>query len=356
MKMKNRDVTIDTLKGVSIILVVLGHVIQYIYAPNNYDDNWIFKVIYSFHMPLFFFVSGYLTGYKDTTIDWLIHRGARLVIPFVIWIPLDYVIGGGRSLSNLVVIFKRVFRDPSDGGLWFLWVLFLCCVLWFLIDNINKRTMKHIFTNSRRLSNIWLIMAEGVLLLFEIMILLLMWYMAGFTTVLGLRLCCKEMVFFGAGVYINRCIGVCKENKVFSWRYWKYIFVIGFPCMVIFGDRIHFTVFHSYLMTYFIDDSFIRIMVSAIEAVYFYLVSFVGIGFTWYIVKVTHLWYAEGWLKLVGKYTMEIYILHQYFFTNMCKNHIFNAVISFVLGIFMSLAIAIVFERQKIIAKILFGR
>lgn len=353
---KSRDVTIDILKGFSIILVVLGHTIQYIYAPYNYDDNWIFKVIYSFHMPLFFFISGYLTGHKDTTIDWLIHRGARLVIPFLIWIPLGYFIGGGRSIRSLIEIFKRVFKDPSDGGLWFLMVLFWCCVVWFIIDNINKRMIKLIFSSNRRLSNIKLIMAEAALVLFEIIILLLMWYLTGFTTVLGLRLCCKEIVFFLAGVYLNRCIGVCKEKKVFSWKYWKYVFIIGFPCMVIFWDRTQFTIFHNYLMTYFIDNSFMRIMVSAIEAVYFYLVSFVGIGFIWYIVKVTHLWHAERLLKLVGKYTMEIYILHLYFFTDMSKNYLVNTLISLVLGVFGSLVIAVVAEKQKNIAKILFGR
>ncbi|ROT03695.1 hypothetical protein ED388_12660 [Muribaculaceae bacterium Isolate-007 (NCI)] len=46
---------IDCLKGFAIFLVVLGHVVQ------NYNlmDSWIFRIIYSFHMPLFMFMSGY---------------------------------------------------------------------------------------------------------------------------------------------------------------------------------------------------------------------------------------------------------------------------------------------------------
>ena len=51
--MEKRDSTIDIMKGIGIILVILGHAIQNNYVPLN-------KVILSFHMPLFFFVSGML--------------------------------------------------------------------------------------------------------------------------------------------------------------------------------------------------------------------------------------------------------------------------------------------------------
>ena len=54
--MNKRISYIDSLRGVAMILVVIGHLIQ-----NNYSDayhNSIFNVIYSIHMPLFFFISG----------------------------------------------------------------------------------------------------------------------------------------------------------------------------------------------------------------------------------------------------------------------------------------------------------
>lgn len=45
----NRIVSFDILKGVGILLVILGHI----------EIPYMLKiVIYSFHMPLFFFVSG----------------------------------------------------------------------------------------------------------------------------------------------------------------------------------------------------------------------------------------------------------------------------------------------------------
>ena len=46
-----RDSRIDSLKGLAILLVVIGHILQNTII--NYDDNFFFRLIYSFHMPFF---------------------------------------------------------------------------------------------------------------------------------------------------------------------------------------------------------------------------------------------------------------------------------------------------------------
>lgn len=61
-----RSVVIDFIRGIAIILVILGHNIQYgsgvsYYTNELYFDNVLFKLIYSFHMPLFALISGYLS-------------------------------------------------------------------------------------------------------------------------------------------------------------------------------------------------------------------------------------------------------------------------------------------------------
>ena len=55
--MKIRNSSIDVAKGIAIILVVLGHSIAEPTVPLN-------KFILSFHMPLFFFLSGIFSGNK----------------------------------------------------------------------------------------------------------------------------------------------------------------------------------------------------------------------------------------------------------------------------------------------------
>lgn len=74
---ENRDHTIDALRGLGIILVMLGHL---------NPDEYILKYIYSFHMFLFFFISGFLAHRRtDTFWHYTVIRFNRLLIPFFFW-------------------------------------------------------------------------------------------------------------------------------------------------------------------------------------------------------------------------------------------------------------------------------
>ncbi|MEQ3237778.1 acyltransferase family protein [Bacteroides cellulosilyticus] len=78
--MKERFEYIDSIKGFAIFLMVMGHVIAWNYTdyktvciydfkqlPNIKLGGVVWQIIYSFHMPLFFMVSGFLS-YK--TYNW----------------------------------------------------------------------------------------------------------------------------------------------------------------------------------------------------------------------------------------------------------------------------------------------
>lgn len=54
--MNNRIEYIDILRGFAIFLVTLGHVLE----KSGYHESSLFAFIYSFHMPLFFCISGYV--------------------------------------------------------------------------------------------------------------------------------------------------------------------------------------------------------------------------------------------------------------------------------------------------------
>jgi fucose 4-O-acetylase-like acetyltransferase len=56
---KQRIAYIDFLKGFTILLVILGHCIEF--NDTDYWNNIVFRYIYSFHMPLFMFLSGYVS-------------------------------------------------------------------------------------------------------------------------------------------------------------------------------------------------------------------------------------------------------------------------------------------------------
>jgi fucose 4-O-acetylase-like acetyltransferase len=60
-----RDNRIDSIKGLLIILVILGHLII---ALDNYNfiNHCVMGLIYIFHMPLFILISGYVTKHPES--------------------------------------------------------------------------------------------------------------------------------------------------------------------------------------------------------------------------------------------------------------------------------------------------
>ena len=87
----------DALRGLLILLVVLGHSLQH----GDYENRISWNIIYSFHMATFFVISGYV-GYKEEyTISSLWGKGQQLLLPFVAWTVVEAFISGG-DVSMLI--------------------------------------------------------------------------------------------------------------------------------------------------------------------------------------------------------------------------------------------------------------
>jgi len=62
---KKNNVLITSLQAFGIILVVLGHALQ---IDSAFSNRLLLEgIIYSFHMPLFVFISGYLLKYTSVS-------------------------------------------------------------------------------------------------------------------------------------------------------------------------------------------------------------------------------------------------------------------------------------------------
>lgn len=138
-----RESKIDVAKGIGCLLVLLGHSL-YI---NKHLKNWI----YSFHMPLFFFISVYLFNfdkYKENYKLFLKKRFKSLIVPyfllqFVIWILLFifeyHFILTGNAIDRFIGIFLGYRLHNYYFNMWFLIVLFfLENILYFLVKYCNK--------------------------------------------------------------------------------------------------------------------------------------------------------------------------------------------------------------------------
>jgi len=130
-----RDPGLDVLKAIATLLVIAGHVIQF--TNMDFDKSILFKMIYSFHMPLFMCISGYLMPDKVGP-GFFRRKFFQLIIPFFLWSAMLIVVrniiqGSEISLQILGEGLLQVLLTP-ENGLWFLWVLFLNCALFALLE------------------------------------------------------------------------------------------------------------------------------------------------------------------------------------------------------------------------------
>ena len=101
----------DNLKFMAIVLVVVGHFADYL-TETSMVSRSIRLFIYAFHMPLFFFVSGYLVDLKRK--EWNVGTGIS-----VIWKRVQTLLLPG--LSFLLMLYARTGAVYFE---WFLKVLF----------------------------------------------------------------------------------------------------------------------------------------------------------------------------------------------------------------------------------------
>ncbi len=148
---KNRYTEIDIARGIGIFFVVLGHSIK----QTQIQAAWIrilTYIIYSFHMPLFFCLSGFVSAkilrmHKHERIQYVSSRARRLLIPYftigLIYIPVKLKLGEAAVKPFAVSdIWKLLIGQNPDVSLWFLYILFLIeLICAALVNTYNFRSI-----------------------------------------------------------------------------------------------------------------------------------------------------------------------------------------------------------------------
>lgn len=125
---------VDTAKGVGIVLVVVGHTMRGLIDANlmtwtasaQFIDDWI----YAYHMPLFFFISGFflVRAVRASFKAFVSNRLRRIAYPYLVWsaitiaikVPIWSIVNHANSATELPQMFYRPI-----GEFWFLYVLFV---------------------------------------------------------------------------------------------------------------------------------------------------------------------------------------------------------------------------------------
>lgn len=123
MDSKKRDASLDAVKGFTILLVMLGHVL----VLNRINDPILYDWIKAVQMPLFMMVAGYLCGMghkAESVRDYarmVRKRAVSYMLPFFAWTLVFH-------LDDFTWAFPAYLEQP-ERGLWFLLTLFVLTVM-----------------------------------------------------------------------------------------------------------------------------------------------------------------------------------------------------------------------------------
>ncbi|MBO4597229.1 MAG: acyltransferase family protein [Bacteroidaceae bacterium] len=286
--MQKRDNSIDFIKCVLILLVVLGHSIQYCMTQEGayYFEVPLFVFIYSFHMQMFAFVSGLFVSKSLSLSFWDVikKRFAQLIIPSIFWsgvvtnIVWIFVSEKKRDLNSFLMYFVC-----SPLAYWFLYSLFLSILcLW----TANKIKEKSVF-----------VVLISVVLLFVL-------------PVGDLRYVKFIYPFYIAGYYYS----LCKNSIDRQWKLVTVILLVLYCILIPFWNRTSYFYLCGLEFLYFekgkilfnlaiLKPCIYRIIVGLASSVAFmYILQYV---YRKCIVKVP----SEMFLY-IGRHSMAIYMIH----------------------------------------------
>ena len=150
MSTSSRLAWVDYAKGIGILLVVYGHVARGIYNAGIPFNESLYRVvdsiIYSFHMPLFFFLSGlfFVSSFeKKGTKKLILSKIDTIVYPFILWsllqggieLVLSSQTNGSISASEVINLWV------PRAQFWFLYALFFIFAVTTILYMLVKKNV-----------------------------------------------------------------------------------------------------------------------------------------------------------------------------------------------------------------------
>ncbi|MDU1307404.1 MAG: acyltransferase family protein [Clostridium perfringens] len=288
MKTQNRNYLIDNSKGLLIFLVVLGHSLEFI--RKDYEvARLLYVFIYEFHMPVFVFISGYLS--KN------VEKGRRNAVrnfltPFLLF----------NIIWNLITLLGPLFLRgeftelPSEQAFsfftpgWALWYIFAMFLWKILLPDLLK--FKNIFILS---------VIAGIFVKLS----------GEFGSYMALSRTITFAPFFLAGYYSS-------EEKLKRFRKFTrfnilnkvpsiLILIIGVLIALIFVN-------YSNIADEFFwaDRSYSNFNIEIFTGILLYIAVYI-IGFAFVYVFINLMPENQTFLSKIGKNTLSVYFLHTYF-------------------------------------------
>jgi fucose 4-O-acetylase-like acetyltransferase len=318
--MKTRNALIDAGKGIGILFVVLGHALQR--NVPDYDTNFLFRIIYTFHMPLFIFLSGYVSKYGE--VKTIKKNFFRLLIPFFAWyliylIEFSFDVKHFPNPTHNILFLKNPYHI-----LWFLWILFFCHVGFYLMSKVQKWTTIY-----------------GAILVFLIIEIL---------PIPALYLLQFNFMFFVGGYIVSYYKDTFKKQ-------WKLVLAIAILTYILLfpywemSNTDHLRIFVSNNAK--VLESHIRF----VNMVYKQIIGFSGIVIVLcglhFLIKIAAL---KNILIKLGFYSFDIFVAHQLLLISGVSSKItVNVILWFIMALAGSLLLSFVLKKNKFLKRILYG-
>ena len=327
--MKQRIDYIDRMKGLAIILVVMGHIYGIAFALS---DDVAYRVISSFHMPLFMFLSGLVACSGATSPFWNLKKLSRklrgLVLPLLVF-GMCFTMTWAKDFESGL---KCFWESPNKNGYWYLMTL---AVFYVSLSLYRLNVKQKWYIDVALAIAIW----GGMFALWK--------YTAQTKDYFCMLNCGNFYPFFMLGVMTTKYNLLDKMQKA-NWLFslcivaYTFLFCVDMPFHALVSLNKH--IFLPFCMVYIVVNLFVS-----------------RHGATSY---------GEKILDFVGKRTLDIYVIH-YFFISMIhlkdlgnnwegtENSLLMFIVAIGLSVVitaLSIGVGYVLHQGRIIEKFVYGK
>ena len=185
---KERNQFVDIIRGVAMLLVVLGHTMTG--STVNSQSSFLFNIVWSLQMPLFILISGYVTRYSkeiktiSELFKFFLKRTTAYLLPFAVWsFLIRGLILGQKSFFDIKYMLWHI-----DSGYWFLIMIWTISIVYGISNYISSFVKKPILKQA----------VLAVVYVCGMALLGVIGYFAGMSF-LGIKLTLYYMPFYFAG-------------------------------------------------------------------------------------------------------------------------------------------------------------
>lgn len=341
----NRNSTIDIIRGIAMLMVVLGHTMTG--CTIDAENLFLFNVIWTLQMPLFILISGYVTKYSRAITSgkaygkFVCRKTFAYLMPWVVW---TFVVRGLIFKQTLYLNVKCILFH-MDSGYWFLFTLWTIVMIYGFAQFFSER----VCANKSKFVKLFVL---------TIVYVLGMAVLASIGLVMGLSFLCIKLTLYYMPFYFAGFLFGQLDTKLFEYKHRNTIKEIAVAVCFI-GWIALMVRFNFYSIGDGIDGIILRALASMMGCIA--VCGFISKLFE----NKPEPEKVGGLLRNVGAHSLEIYLIH-YLLLSMVKFDqmpkfgepagIMLILLNYILTVCIAYGVTRLINRNRALDTVLFGK